>query len=221
VDRAGPVEVTGEFTDLAAPPAGAPVLLVRGAEGTHRLPALPESLSDVPEEGRPWRAEFSWEVAPTPFDAAAIEFGHAILVELGCAKPHRRRPRDARARHRWRRPPATLPPAGSGAERLHPQSEMLVLAVESFAQEAPARERSAAQQLGTDLEQAREAVSEARAALVALRERLVELERSGEEAAQTRAGPEQAVAETQRTRADSERLPSRIARIREGLDYPV
>src|SRR3712207_3361681 len=80
------LEVTGRFTNGLSPPTDAPVLVVRGAEGTHRLPAVPESLSGHPQEGQPWRAEFAWEVAPSPFDAAALEFGDSVLVELGAPK---------------------------------------------------------------------------------------------------------------------------------------
>src|SRR5687767_12953905 len=103
------LQVTGEFTGRASLPAEVPVLVVRGAEGSHRLPAVPESLSGVPAEGRLWRAEFAWEVAPTPFDTALLEFGDDIAIELGAPKA---------------RDPATVSPAGSGAARLHIQSEM-------------------------------------------------------------------------------------------------
>jgi hypothetical protein len=289
------LQVTGEFTGSATLPAEAPVLVVRGAEGTHRLPAVPESLSGAPAEGRRWRAEFAWEVAPIPFDAAVLEFGDDIAIEL--VTPKARGDEDAEAQlphgtdgEREAAPhgsdgesaAAALSSAGSGAARLHVQSEMFALeadarearaeadrlrtelaratedleserarhavdvdrfreglaAIERSAQEALAQEKSVTQELGSELEQAREAtnardaelerlraeldaVEGARAELGALRERVAELERSGDEAAQTRAALEQAEAEAQRARAESERLSSRIARIREALDDPM
>jgi chromosome segregation protein len=262
------LQVTGEFTSTPTLPAEEPVLAVRGAEGTHRLPAVPESLSGAPAEGGLWRAEFAWEVAPAPFDAAVLEFGDDIAIELRTPAA-----RDA---------PATLSPTDSGAARLHLQSEMFALqadaraaraeadrlrtelaratedleserarhavdadrfrqglaTVESVAQEALAEEKSVAQELGTELERTREALNardaelqrvraeleaagSASSELGALRERVAELERHGEEAAQARADLEHAEAEAQRARAESERLSSRIARIREALDDPM
>jgi colicin import membrane protein len=76
------LQVSGRFTGLGEVPPDAPVLVVCGPERTHRLQALPDSLSGSPEDGNPWSAEFAWQEPPVAFDAATLEFGPEIVVEL-------------------------------------------------------------------------------------------------------------------------------------------
>jgi hypothetical protein len=155
------LQVAGEFSGHAMLPAELPVLVVSGAEGTHRLPAVPESVSGAPAEGQLWSAEFAWEVAPTPFDTAVLQFGDDLAVELGAPKAGddekaaaqsasgTDREPEAVAHHRNdERAPATLSPAGSGAAQLHMQSEL-------FAVQADARDaRAEADRLRTELARA-------------------------------------------------------------------
>ena len=86
-DWAGPdrLEVAGTFAGIGDAPAGAPVLVVHGADRVHRLPAMPDA--DQPVEGRPWRAAFAWQEAPEPFETAELELdGHAIALPRPGAK---------------------------------------------------------------------------------------------------------------------------------------
>jgi hypothetical protein len=76
------LQVSGRFTGLGKVPPDAPVLVVCGPERTHRLPALPDSLSGSLEDGNPWSAEFAWQEPPVAFDAATLELGPEIVVEL-------------------------------------------------------------------------------------------------------------------------------------------
>src|SRR5918999_4504730 len=73
------LEVAGTFVGLREPPADAPVLVVHGADGTHRLPAVTENR---PEEGQRWVAAFAWQEAPVAFETAELEFGSDCVVEL-------------------------------------------------------------------------------------------------------------------------------------------
>ena len=48
----------------------------------HRLEALPDTLSPPPEDGSLWSAEFAWREPPVAFDAALLQLGPEIAVEL-------------------------------------------------------------------------------------------------------------------------------------------
>lgn len=76
------LQVSGRFTGLGEVPSDPPVLVVRGPERTHRLQALPDSVSGSLEDGGPWSAEFAWQEPPVAFDAATLELGPEIVVEL-------------------------------------------------------------------------------------------------------------------------------------------
>jgi hypothetical protein len=76
------LELTGRFTGLPAAPAAAPVLIVRGADATHRLPAVGDSLAVPPDEGSRWSAEFAWQQPPIPFDGAELDLGGELVVAL-------------------------------------------------------------------------------------------------------------------------------------------
>jgi hypothetical protein len=77
------LEVAGTFGGLqGAPPAAAPVLVVRAGDRVHRLPAIPDSLSGPPAEGRVWQAHFAWQDAPVAFDVAELQLGANLVVAL-------------------------------------------------------------------------------------------------------------------------------------------
>jgi hypothetical protein len=69
------LQVSGKFTGLGEVPPDAPVLVVCGPQRTHRLPALPDSLSGSREDGNPWSAEFAWQEPPVAFEEATLELG--------------------------------------------------------------------------------------------------------------------------------------------------
>jgi hypothetical protein len=127
------LEVSGWFSGLRHAPANPPVLLLRGSERTHRLPAVPNGGSPSPhEDGQRWRATFTWLQAPEAFETAELELGAGIAVELPEPRPEReafgdrvlavRRSGDA-AEHAWDRPA----PSG-GTERVRLEAELLVAA---------------------------------------------------------------------------------------------
>jgi hypothetical protein len=253
------IEVNGAFARLEVQTDEPPVLVVHGADASERLRAVPETVSGAPAEGQPWRAEFAWDTAPFPFEAAALEFADGSLVALGALGPlsdSTAEPADA--------PPVAddAPPVTSAADHLHLQAELLAAqaaardaaaevdrlrtevaratqdveaerarsaadaerfregleSVQRAADAAVAEHKAAAEQLGSDLLQAHEAVEARDAELATLRSRVAELEQGGKEAALARADTERAEAEAQRAREESERLAGQLARIREALD---
>jgi hypothetical protein len=76
------LHVAGRFAGLRAAPADDPVLVVRGHDRTHRLPAVPDSVAGPPEDGQPWWAEFAWEEPPVAVEAAELQFGADVTVPL-------------------------------------------------------------------------------------------------------------------------------------------
>jgi hypothetical protein len=58
------------------------VLVLAGATGIHRLIAAPGDVSGVPANGQPWVAAFVWHDAPAAFDAAVLELGEDLAVDL-------------------------------------------------------------------------------------------------------------------------------------------
>ena len=78
-DRLG---VSGTFSGLQRAADGAPALVVRAGDRVLRLPAVADSLGGSPEEGRVWKAAFEWRDAPVAFDAAELELGTGLIVDL-------------------------------------------------------------------------------------------------------------------------------------------
>jgi hypothetical protein len=76
------LELSGWFSGLDAAPPGAPALIARCGDESHRLDAVPGSFSWPPEDGLRWCAVFAWKEAPVPFDAAALELGGETMVDL-------------------------------------------------------------------------------------------------------------------------------------------
>lgn len=88
------LEIAGKFHGLEQSPDGAPVLVVTGDGAAHQLDSVDESVSGPPEDGKSWQAEFAWDEAPVGIEAAVLEFGHGMMIELPApgAKQTRRRP---------------------------------------------------------------------------------------------------------------------------------
>jgi hypothetical protein len=139
------LEIDGRFVGLDDGATGDPVLVLRGADRTHRLPAVGDGTAVG--EGEDWHAAFAWQEAPTAFGAAELELGDDLLVEL----PEPRRNTDEAelgvidVRRR------------GGSERLRLQSELF--ASRSELSEAHAR----SERLERELARAREDLDEERA----------------------------------------------------------
>lgn len=173
------LEVSGWFSGLPAE-AGptAPVLVVRGSDGAHSLPAVSTGDSASPEEGRRWEAAFAWQEPPAPFDVAELQLGAGIVVELPQPQPESRRPGDQLLG-------VTHAAAGGSAEQLRLEAE-LVAAQEEL------------REAGAALDQTREQLARARGDLEAERARHAEdAERFREGLARVRSSAERALAAEQ------------------------
>jgi hypothetical protein len=166
------LQLSGRFTGLGEVPPDAPVLVVSGPEHTHRLEALPGSLSGSLEDGSPWSAEFAWQEPPVAFDAAMLELGPEIVVELpepgakrrwirgqtlevrsaGDAASAERTPEEPDRTGLDRQPAGQLEDAGPrpGAERVRLEAELLA------AREEIRELRAAAEQAHEELTRARD-----------------------------------------------------------------
>src|SRR4051812_24439165 len=159
------LEVSGWFSGLRGAPAEAPVLVVRGSERTHRLPAAATGSPTPPEDGQRWWAAFTWQEMPEAFQGAKLELGGDLSVELPEPRPDRQAFGDnvLVVRGEVAGPPkATEPPAPSGAaERLRLETRLLT------AEEETRELRATAERSGEELARARadlEAERERRAA---------------------------------------------------------
>ena len=56
--------------------------MVHGPDGTHRLPAIGDSVAGPPADGARWAAAFAWQELPVAFDRARLELGAGLAVEL-------------------------------------------------------------------------------------------------------------------------------------------
>jgi hypothetical protein len=233
------VELSGTFSGLGEATGGQPVLVVRADDREVRLPAVAETVSGPPADGRPWQAHFAWQEAPVAFDTAMLALGDNIAVdlpELGATRPRFRR-RILEVRLLQSKPaPAEDEPAAADDEASAPAPpaaaalEQLRLEADLLAAEEQVREMTHA------LERANEELARARADLEIEREhRAADAERyreglarisgSVEEvvadersaAAQLRADLATARAAANETCADAERLRARLTTIVEAL----
>jgi hypothetical protein len=83
--------LSGTFGGLQKPADGAPVLVIRAGDRVLRLPAVADNLGGPPEEGRVWQAAFEWQDAPVAFDAAELELGAGLVVDLPEPEPEAKR----------------------------------------------------------------------------------------------------------------------------------
>jgi hypothetical protein len=240
------LELTGRFAGLADTPNAAPVLVIRGADRIHRLPAVPESSSAAPEDGRPWHVEFAWQEPPEPFTAAELELGD-LAVSL--PDPAAKRPQLGRERL-----PVHRPPPVDGARRVGLEAELLTvheqlreLRVEGDrdreererAQEALHAERARRAEDGERFREgvarvrgaAEEAVADEHATVVrisselaeavaerdALRERVAELEADAHQSSAALAGLVAARETAGAAGDDAERLLARLRTLRDAL----
>jgi hypothetical protein len=191
------LELSGTFAGVGDAPAGAPVLVVRGNDDTHRLPAVPESVSGPPADGRRWLAAFAWLQAPVAFDAAVLEFGDFTveLPEPGARRQLFRHQVLEVRRSRATAAPAEAEPAAAaapaepelGAAAAPVGAEHVRLEAELLAAQEEAREaRAALQRSEAELARAREDLSGER-------------ERAGADAERFRAG----LARVQKSAADA------------------
>jgi hypothetical protein len=184
------LEVCGTFAGVGDAPAGSPVLVVRGNGDMHRLPAVPDSVSGPPADGRRWLAAFAWLEAPVAFDAAVLEFGD-LMVELpepGARRQLFRHQVLEVRRARAAAAPEETAPAESEATAAGPVgAEQVRLEAELLAAQEEAREaRAGLQRTESELARAREDLNSER-------------ERAGADAERFRAG----LARVQKSAADA------------------
>jgi hypothetical protein len=214
------LELAGRFVGLASPPADSPVLVVRGAERTHRLAPAPDAAPGAPEDGRMWRAEFVWREMPEMFDTAQLQLGGDVTVELPA--PGDPRPRSVEVRRT--RTEAAAPTAG--ANRLRLEAELLA------AREEAGELRAAAERAEQDLARARTDLAAEREGRAAdaerFREGLARVQRSAEAALSEandavealRAEVEVATAARAEAESAAESLHARMKTIRDALGDP-
>jgi hypothetical protein len=202
------LEVAGRFHGLEKAPAEKPVLVVSGGGAERRLNAVDE----VPaEDGQAWRAQFVWDEPPVGVEAAALELGPDIVVDL--------------------------PPPGAPKTVLQPRSPQpgdVALQADLLAAEQEVQElRSALERTQAELDRARSDVEGERSG------RAADAERFREGLAQVRASAEQAVAaaeaevdalqqrlsafegvgtEAGELHADAQRLLARVTKLVDVLD---
>ena len=204
------LEIDGRFVGLGDAPTGNPVLVLRGSERTHRLPAVNGAPSVG--DGEDWHAAFAWQEAPTAFGAAELELGDELLVQL----PEPRRDEDESE-------PGVLDVrrrGGGSGERLRLQADFF--AVRSELGEANAR----LERVEKELARAREDLDAERAGRAtdarSFREGLVQAQGAAEEAVADALAEIESlrtrVGELTQASADAERLRTRLTSIRDLLD---
>jgi ketosteroid isomerase-like protein len=197
------LEVSGWFSGMPADARPtAPVLVVRGTDGTHRLPAVSMGASSLPEEGRHWEASFAWQEPPAPFDLAELDLGAGIVIELPEPRPETRAPGDQLLE-------ITRPEAGGGAEQLRLEADLVATQEEL-------------RETGSALDQTREQLARAREDLEAEHARhTADAERFREGLARVRDSAERAlVAEqgtAQRLELELRRAHGELALLRDQL----
>lgn len=225
------LELAGTFNGLEAAPAGEAVLVLAGSTGTYRLTAAPGDVSGEPVNGEPWFAAFVWHDAPAAFDAAVLELGDDLAVDLpapgtdasaGALEVRSASPADSSASSEAAEPadPAAAP------ERLHAEAERLTL------QEDLHLAREDARRLGEELARARadlETEREGRAEdAERYRQGLAEIRDAAEAALEEQAdGLSSATAEVEALReqlavaqAEAADARNRLATVREALQLP-
>ena len=147
------LRVSGRFTGLGQAQPADPELVLRGPERMHRLEALPDTLSPPPEEGSLWSAEFAWQEPPVAFDAALLQLGPEIVVELPEPGAKRRILRCQTPEVRGAEAPTghtAEAPTDRGVERVRREADLLA------AQEEVRELRAAAERAQQELDRARE-----------------------------------------------------------------
>jgi hypothetical protein len=190
------LEVAGKFYGLQQAQFDEPVLVVSGGGGGHRLRAVREVVAGQPEDGKPWRAQFAWDETPVGVEAATLEFGPDIAVELPApgAKRTLLRPRfvEVRRAHHTDDAAADSAAAADADPEAPTVAGDVTLQAELVAAEQQVREvRAALDRAEADLARARADVDAER------KGRTADAERFREGLARVRASAEQALAGAQ------------------------
>jgi hypothetical protein len=203
------LEIAGTFHGLEQPPVDTPVLVVSGDGEAHQLRSVDASVSGPPEDGKSWQAQFEWNEAPVGIEAAALEFGTGLVVDLPApgAKRTLQRPRVIEVRRADEDPAPTHEDAA-------PDDEPPVAPAGNLAREADLVDAEARiQELRAALERAEADLGHARADLEAERTgRSQDAEQFHAGLARVRASAEQALDEAESARAAAE---SEVASLRE------
>jgi hypothetical protein len=225
------LEVAGTFAGLPDEPPGAPVLVLQGAHATHRLPS---ANADQPRDGRPWRASFAWQEAPEAFDAARLELGDGVQVDLPAPGAQ-----DGPAESGAASAESRDAPLDSG-DRVRLEAELLAAREEARAARAEAQQAAEElERLRRDLEAERarraddtarfregleklqqlanETIATERANVELLRERLTAVEANEKELTALRAERAQSRGHAEAVRAEAEGLLARLVALQEEL----
>jgi hypothetical protein len=204
----GCLGVSGTFAGLGETADEVPVLVVRSADRELRLPAVADTLSGPPEDGRPWQASFAWQEPPIAFDAATLALGEDLMIDL--PDPGTSRPR---FRHRMlavRRAVSPVQEDPAGDEQAAEQPP-------DTTEPSPAPLTGAATSPTADIERLR-----LEANLLAVEEQARDasaaVERANEELARARADLE---AERERHAVDAQRFQDSLARVSGSIEEAV
>jgi hypothetical protein len=74
--------IAGTFHGLERSPDDTPVLVVSGDGEAHQLRSVDATVSGPPEDGKSWQAQFEWDAAPVGIEAAVLEFGTRMVIDL-------------------------------------------------------------------------------------------------------------------------------------------
>jgi len=200
------LELSGTFGGLPdARLDASPVLVVLAGDHEHRLAAVPDSLSGPPRDGRFWQAAFAGRDAPAEFDAAQLQLGGGLVVELPAAGAKQRLSRARVLEVRTTHPDGANPPEASSGIVLLPGAEST-----DRKSEDPRPAHPADASLGThaDLLAAQE---ESRAVRIAMEQIAKELSRARDDLR----------AEREHRADDGERFRVGLAKLRESAEQAL
>jgi hypothetical protein len=219
------LELTGTFDGLDDPPAGAAVLVLAGPTGTYRLTAAPGDVSGAPANGEPWFAAFVWHEAPAAFDAAVLELGDDLAVDLPA--PGTDTSDVALDVRSASFEDVGVPAAPAGApEQLGAEADRLTLWEDLHEAQEHARRLGeelarAREDLATELEGRAEDAARYRAGLAQIRDAAeATLQEQADGLASATAEAEQLREQLATARAEAEDARHRIATVREALQLP-
>jgi hypothetical protein len=141
------LEIAGTFHGLEHSPDDTPVLVVSGDGEAHQLRSVDASLSGPPEDGKSWQAQFAWDEAPIGIEAAVLEFGTGMVIDLPA--PGANRGRSIEVRRDDEDAPPDQEPTAAAAGDVALEADLVV--AEARIQEL----RAALDRAETDLDHAR------------------------------------------------------------------
>jgi hypothetical protein len=215
------LQLAGTFSGLDDDAAAAPILVLHGAERTHRLPVVEDE--SPPADGEPWTGTFAWQDAPEAFNTAELELGEDVSIELPEPRAGQRPFGGQRLQVRQAAEPEPEESSQNGNGPPPPAAERLRLQSELVAAQEEARElRAALERAEAELGRAREDLQAERDRQTAdaerFREGLASVQASAEEAlAAEQHGAEQMRAELEAATAARQDAQDTVDELREKL----